>query len=79
MAVLVQVPFSRRPWALPVLFRLYRNKKDCLNNGGRYRKKTELAAEMVRIAASWAPGRRIEVVADCAYCNATVLRNSPVT
>jgi hypothetical protein len=29
LSVLIRVPFSRRTWALPVLFRLYRNLKDC--------------------------------------------------
>jgi SRSO17 transposase len=77
LAIVVAVPFSRRPWALPVLFRLYRNKKECAKNGGRYRKKTELAREMVNILASWAPERRIEVAADSAYCNATVLKGLP--
>src|SRR5437763_2037417 len=30
LAVLVQVPFSRRAWALPLLLRLYRNEKECI-------------------------------------------------
>jgi hypothetical protein len=77
LAIVVSVPFSRRPWALPVLFRLYRNKKECAKNDGHYRKKTELAREMVKILASWAPDRRIEVAADSAYCNATVLKDLP--
>src|SRR5262245_9520607 len=29
LAVLVRLPFARRPWALPILFRLYRNQKEC--------------------------------------------------
>ena len=77
LAVVVSVPFSQRPWALPVLFRLYRNKKDCKKKGARYRKKTELAREMVLILASWAPQHRIEIAADSAYCNATVLKKLP--
>jgi len=77
LAVVVSVPFSLRPWALPILFRLYRNKKDCKKKGGRYRKKTELAREMITILASWAPERRIEIAADSAYCNATVIKKLP--
>jgi len=77
LAVIVSVPFSHRPWALPILFRLYRNKKECAKKGARYRKKTELAREIVNILASWAPDRRIEVAADSAYCNATVLKKLP--
>jgi hypothetical protein len=77
LAVVVSVPFSQRPWALPVLFRLYRNKKECKKKGARYRKKTELAREMIAILANWAPERRIEIAADSAYCNATVLKKLP--
>jgi hypothetical protein len=77
LAVVVSLPFSQRPWALPVLFRLYRNKKECKKKGARYRKKTELAREMISIVASWAPERRIEIAADSAYCNATVLKKRP--
>jgi hypothetical protein len=73
-AVLVTVPFSRRPWALPLLFRLYRNKKDCTKRNQPYKKKTELAREMVDIVVGWAEGRRIELAADSAYCNNTVTR-----
>ncbi len=36
LAVLVNVPFSSRVWALPVLFRLYRNRKECAAHGGNY-------------------------------------------
>lgn len=77
LAVLVRVPFSPRTWALPVLFRLYRTQKECLRRGAAHRKKTELAREMLDILCSWAPGRRIEVAADAAYCNDTVTRDLP--
>lgn len=75
VSVLVRVPFSRRPWALPVLFRLYRNKKDCAK--GEYRKKTELAREMVDVVCEWEPEGRIEIAADNAYCNDTTLGGLP--
>ena len=77
LAVLVRVPFSSRTWALPVLFRLYRNIKDCDKRGAVYKKKTELAREMIDILVSWTGQRRIEVAADCAYCNDTVSRGLP--
>ena len=73
LCIVVDVPFSRRPWALPLLFRLYRGKKDCLKKGVEYRKKTELAREMVDIVASYYPNERIELAADSAYCNSTLL------
>lgn len=77
LAVLVHVPFSTRVWALPVLFRLYRNLSECEKRRAVYRKKTELAREMLDVLVRWAAGRRIEVAADCAYCNDTVSRGLP--
>jgi hypothetical protein len=72
MAVLVKLPFSRRPWALPVLFRLYRGKKDCARRAEPYFKKTELARQMIEVVAGWASGRPVHVVGDCAYCVGTI-------
>jgi hypothetical protein len=73
LSVVLWLPFSRRPWALPVLFRLYRNKKECARRRGRYRKKTELAREMMEVFLSWTEGRRVRVSGDSAYSNRTVL------
>jgi hypothetical protein len=77
LAILVRVPFSRRAWALPVLFRLYRNTKECEKNEAAYFKKTELAREMLDVVCQWVPDRRIEVTADAAYCNDTITRGLP--
>lgn len=77
LAVLLPVPFSSRVWALPVLFRLYRNKKECAKKGHRYRKKTELAREMLDVFVSWVGTRHVELAADSAYCNDTVMRALP--
>lgn len=77
LAVLVDLPFSRRPWALPILFRLYRNKKECIKKRQRYRKKTELAREMIDVFHRWTGDRRVALAADAAYCNDTVTRGLP--
>jgi DDE superfamily endonuclease len=79
LSVLVTVPFSQRPWALPILFRLYRNKKECLKKRHRYRKKTELACELLEIVHSWVGDQRVEIAADSAYCNDTVTRGLPTS
>lgn len=76
-AVIITVPFSRRPWALPVLFRLYRNKKTCKAKGG-YRKKTELARDMLDVFVTWVDQRHIHLMMDSAYCNHTVMHDLPV-
>lgn len=78
LSVVVRLPFSRRPWALPILFRLYRTKKEhARNRRGRYFKKTELAREMLDLVVSWLPQGRFCVAADVAYANDTVLRGLP--
>ena len=79
LSVLVRVPFSRRTWALPVLFRLYRNLKECTKHEAKYAKKTELAREMIDVFVSWVGERRVEVAADSAYCNDTVTRGLPAS
>ena len=73
LCLLVRVPFSRRPWALPILLRLYRSKKDCEKKGYPYRKKTELGRELVDIVASHFPEARIDLSADSGYCNSTLM------
>ena len=77
LAVLVVVPFSKRAWALPVLFRLYRTHKDCERHGAVQRKKTQLAREMLDVFCSWVTDRRIELAADSAFCNDTVTHGLP--
>lgn len=76
LSVVLRVPFSARAWSLPILFRLYRNKKECAKNAGSYRKKTELAREMLDTLLNWT-ARRVEVATDSAYCNDTVMRGLP--
>lgn len=79
LAVLLPVPFSKRRWALPVLFRLYRNKKECRKAGAVHRKKTELAKEMLGVFLGWVEGRKVELSTDSAYCCATVLKEMPAS
>lgn len=75
LSVVASVPFSSRKWSLPVLFRLYRNKKDCERRGTPHRKKTELGREMVDLLVSWLGARKLDVVTDSAYCNNTLMGN----
>jgi hypothetical protein len=77
LSVLVRVPFSSRAWALPVLFRLYRNVKACPE--AEYAKKTQLARQLLDVLLRWVGDRRIELAADAAYCNDTVTRGLPNT
>lgn len=77
LSVWVPLPWNpERGMALPVLFRLYRSPKRC--PAGLYRKRTELAAEMVRILAGWLPpDRELMVVADAEYACQTLVKALP--
>ncbi len=85
LALVVPVPFARRGFALPILFRLYRSEKQCLASGAVFRKKTELAREMLDLVVGWlAPpegvaARRVLLAIDSGYANATVLRDLPLS
>jgi hypothetical protein len=73
LTVTVRIPLFNRTWGLPIMLRLYRSKSTCLKKKKEYKKKTELAREMLDALASWIPERQIELAADSAYCNSTVL------
>lgn len=77
LSIVVWFPWSNRPWALPVAFRLYRQKKT-IEAERDYKKKTELAAELIALLRSWAPDdRRLNGLVDEAYFNATTLKTLP--
>lgn len=80
LSVVVRLPFSNRPWALPVMFRLYRTKQDCNRRGhkdGKFYKKTELGRQMIDLLAQRLPAIRFRVSADDAYSNSTLLDDLP--
>jgi len=74
LAIIVPLPFSQRTWALPLLFRLHRSKKECAAHDAIYRKKTELVRGMLDVLGGWVGDRQVRLTADSAYCNATVTR-----
>lgn len=78
LSILVKLPFSSRAWALPVLFRLYRSKKQCAQAGDECRKKTQLAREMVDLLAGWVGERVIHLSGDVAYCCDTLTARLPI-
>src|SRR5439155_10320893 len=61
LAVILPVPLCNCTFALPLLFRLYTNKKTCEKKGLPYRKKTELAVELLAVFARWTGARRFEL------------------
>ncbi|MCZ7600577.1 MAG: hypothetical protein M5U09_26580 [Gammaproteobacteria bacterium] len=61
---------------MPVAVRLYRSRKTCPQQ--HYAKRTELAAEILALVASWTPrGRRLRIVGDREYSCQAILRDLP--
>ncbi len=79
LAVVLPVPLCNCTFALPVLFRLYTNKKTCERKGIPYRKKTELASDLIKVFVGWVGERRVELAVDSGYSNETVARDLPAT
>ncbi|AKF02976.1 hypothetical protein DB32_000501 [Sandaracinus amylolyticus] len=77
LVAIVEVPFSKRRWAVPIFFRLYRQERDCTRTNDPYAKRTSLARELIDLAARVAPELTMHVSADAAYCCETVLRGLP--
>jgi hypothetical protein len=76
LSIVVNVPWSQRPWAVPVLFRLYRGKKEA---GDSYRTKTVLAREMLDLVLGWLPETtRLRLLLDSGYMNRSMLRGLPL-
>lgn len=66
-----------RPFCLPILFRLYLNKKRAAQERRAYRTKPELALGMLRMLCKHRQNRRFHVLADSAYGGQSVLAHLP--
>ncbi len=77
LALWVPVPWDPSPgWAVPVLLRLYRSPKRCPKS--EYRKRTDLAREMLAVLMDWLPEERtLVVVGDSEYACRTLVRELP--
>lgn len=79
LSVIVAFPF--RPghfFSLPILFRLYVNKKTAAKNKWlSYRTRPELAVEMLAVLCKRHENRRFHVVGDSAYGGQSVLAHLP--
>jgi SRSO17 transposase len=77
-------------WALPLAFRLYRNRQGVTKGKKKskqaktkaqrppgYRTRPELAVELIRLVAAWFPDRQVMVSGDSAYGGKSVLRQLP--
>ena len=73
LGLVVRLPFRPdRYVCLPILWRAYRKA-----GTPGHLKRTELAAEMARLAAGWLEGRPCWLAGDSAYVNAATLKGRP--
>lgn len=78
LGVIVELPFRRgHYYCLPILFRLYLNKKSAAKHRRVYRTRPELAVEMLHLLGNRHKTRRFHVVADSAYGGQSVLCHLP--
>jgi DDE superfamily endonuclease len=72
LSVVFSVPWSPHPWAVPILFRLYRGK------GDDWPKKTALARELLGVFVRWrGPDVAVRVLLDSGYMARDVVANWP--
>lgn len=78
LGVIVELPFRKGHYfCLPILFRLYLNKKKAQKHRRVYRTRPELAVEMLAILCKHRESQRFHVVADSAYGGQSVLNHLP--
>ena len=74
LSIVVRVPRWKKTFALPVLVRLYRSQKLCIREKRSFRKKTELASELIGVLALAFPKRQFRVVGDANYANGSIVK-----
>lgn len=78
LGVMVRFPlWPDRPFCLPILFRLYLNKKRAAQERRVYRSKPELALAMLRILCGHRKNKRFHALADAAYGGQNVIAGLP--
>lgn len=67
LAILVDLPGTSRPWALPILVALYRNKKDNQALGRRHKTPSDLMRQLLCVILRWFPTRKFVFSGDGGY------------
>jgi len=67
LAILVPVPWSKRPWALPFMTVPAPSKKTCKRLGKQHKSPVKLASVLIRQVRRWHPHREIRLLADGGY------------
>jgi hypothetical protein len=78
LGVIVRFPlWPERPFCLPVLVRLYLNKKRSAQLRRVHRTRPQLAVELLKVLCNHRKNRRFHAVADSTYGGESVLANLP--
>jgi hypothetical protein len=64
LAILVEFPFARRPWALPVLVALYRSPPKDKKQRQRHKTPSQLMRQMLKVLLRWFPDRHFVFAGD---------------
>jgi uncharacterized protein YerC len=64
LAILVQLPWTRRPWALPVLVVLYRSPPKDKKQRARHKTPAQLMRQMLKVLLRWFPDRHFVFAGD---------------
>jgi hypothetical protein len=64
MMVIVKLPWSQRPWALPFLTVLAPGKKTNEQNGKRHKTSIDWIGQMINVVRRWLPERALVLVTD---------------
>src|SRR4051794_26186541 len=67
LSVLVRFPFTRRPWALPLLVALYRSEADNRKAGRRHKTPQHLLRQLCCVLLRWFRQRRFVLAGDGDY------------
>jgi DDE superfamily endonuclease len=67
LSILVQFPFARRPWALPVLVALYRSEAWNTKHGRRHKTPAMLLRQLAAVLIHWFPQRQFLLAGDGSY------------
>jgi hypothetical protein len=77
LGVLIVLPCTGDYCCLPVLFRLYMNRKGARRNKEPYRSRPQLARDLLSMVCGHWPGRRFHALVDSAYAGQDTLRQLP--
>ncbi len=67
LAILIELPYTNRPFALPILVGLYRDKKTNAAEGRRHKTPAELMCGLLALLMHWFPDRKFVFAGDNAY------------